>query len=72
KDLLDTSPEKARAKAYDLVLNGTELGGGSIRIHRKDLQEKMFSILKINEEERISMVVSGLDWHILSSNICNL
>ncbi len=52
KDLLDSSPEKARAKAYDLVLNGTELGGGSIRIHKKDLQDKMFSILKIDEEER--------------------
>ncbi len=52
KDLLDSSPEKAKAKAYDLVLNGTELGGGSIRIHRKDLQDKMFSILKIGEEER--------------------
>lgn len=52
KDLLDTAPEKARAKAYDLVLNGIELGGGSIRIHRKDLQDKMFSILKIGEEER--------------------
>lgn len=52
KDLLDKEPEKARAKAYDLVLNGTELGGGSIRIHRKDLQDKMFSILKIGEKER--------------------
>lgn len=49
--LLDTAPEKARAKAYDLVLNGVELGGGSIRIHKKELQKKMFSILKIGEEE---------------------
>ncbi len=49
--LLDSSPEKVRAKAYDLILNGTELGGGSIRIHSQDLQKKMFSLLGFTEEE---------------------
>lgn len=49
--LLDKEPGKVKARAYDLVLNGTELGGGSIRIHRRDLQEKMFEVLKIGKEE---------------------
>lgn len=48
---LDASPETARAKAYDLVLNGCELGGGSIRIHNSDLQEKMFRALGFTQEE---------------------
>ncbi len=43
---------KVRAEAYDVVLNGYELGGGSIRIHEKDLQAKMFSVLGVNEEEQ--------------------
>jgi aspartyl-tRNA synthetase len=48
--LLDWDPLRARAKAYDLVLNGVELGGGSIRIHRQDLQARLFSLLGIGEE----------------------
>lgn len=48
--LLDKEPAKVRAKAYDIILNGTELGGGSIRIHDAALQEKMFKILGFSEE----------------------
>lgn len=49
--LLETEPEKVKADAYDIVLNGVELGGGSIRIHERDLQAKMFKALKLTEEE---------------------
>ena len=49
--LLDTAPEKVKADAYDIVLNGVELGGGSIRIHEGDLQAKMFKVLKLTDEE---------------------
>jgi len=49
--LLDTDPGKVRAKAYDIVLNGIELGGGSIRIHDQELQKKMFGIIGISEQE---------------------
>ena len=49
--LLDTEPGKARAQAYDIVLNGTEVGGGSIRIHDSDLQARIFKLLSISDEE---------------------
>jgi len=48
---LDTDPGKIRANAYDLVINGVEIGGGSIRIHNKSLQKKMFSILGFTDED---------------------
>ena len=48
---LETDPGRVRAKAYDLVLNGIEMGSGSIRIHARDLQEKMFSLLGFTQEE---------------------
>ncbi|MEQ8236087.1 MAG: amino acid--tRNA ligase-related protein, partial [Syntrophomonadaceae bacterium] len=49
--LLAEDPGRVRARAYDLVLNGTELGGGSIRIHRRELQEKMFDLVGMGKEE---------------------
>ncbi len=49
--LLETSPEKVRANAYDLVLNGNEIGGGSIRIYDKDLQSRMFALLGFSPDE---------------------
>ena len=50
-DMIDTNPGAVRAKAYDIVLNGTELGGGSVRIHQDDIQEKMFEVLGISKEQ---------------------
>ena len=50
-DKIDTDPGAVRAKAYDIVLNGTELGGGSVRIHQDDIQEKMFEVLGISKEQ---------------------
>jgi aspartyl-tRNA synthetase len=49
--LLDTDPGKVRANAYDFVINGVEIGGGSIRIHQKDLQEKIFQVLGLSKKE---------------------
>ncbi len=48
---IDTDPGKVRAKAYDIVLNGTEIGGGSVRIHQNDIQEKMFEALGFTMEK---------------------
>src|SRR5207247_4759657 len=51
EDLSDTDPDACIAKAYDMVLNGWELGGGSVRIHRAEVQSKVFKALKIDAEE---------------------
>ena len=51
EDWMDTDPGRCIAKAYDMVLNGWELGGGSVRIHRADVQSKVFTALKIGPEE---------------------
>jgi aspartyl-tRNA synthetase len=51
EDYMTTDPGKCIAKAYDLVLNGWEMGGGSVRIHREEVQSKVFSALKINAQE---------------------
>ena len=61
--LLETAPEQARALAYDLVLNGTELGGGSLRIADPELQRRIFGLLGIGEEqaqERFGFLLEGL------------
>jgi aspartyl-tRNA synthetase len=50
--LMDSDPGKVRAKAYDVILNGYEAGGGSIRIHRRDVQARLFSLLNISPEEQ--------------------
>lgn len=50
-DMIDSDPGAVRAKAYDIVLNGTEMGGGSVRIHQNDIQEKMFEVLGFTQEQ---------------------
>ncbi len=59
--LLDTDPDKVRAKAYDIILNGVELGGGSIRIHSQEIQKKMFKAIGMSEEEAQSRFSFLLD-----------
>ncbi len=51
--LLDTNPAAVRANAYDMIINGVEIGGGSIRIHNSELQKKMFSVLGFSEEDAL-------------------
>ena len=48
---IDSDPGRVRAKAYDIVLNGNEIGGGSVRIHQNDIQEKMFEALGFTKEQ---------------------
>jgi len=63
-ELLATDPGKVRSRAYDLVLNGSEIGGGSIRIHRREIQDKVFAALKITPEEaaqKFSFLLKALE-----------
>jgi aspartyl-tRNA synthetase len=63
--LLDADPARVRALAYDLVMNGSELGGGSIRIHDRAVQQKVFDILKITKEEsakRFGFLLEALEY----------
>ena len=60
-DFIDTEPGKVRAKAYDITLNGNEIGGGSIRIYQNDIQEKMFEVLGFTKEQAYSQFGFLLD-----------
>jgi aspartyl-tRNA synthetase len=64
-EMLETDPGAAKAQAYDLVLNGSEIGGGSIRIHRQDVQRRVFHILGLTEEkarERFGFFLDALEY----------
>jgi aspartyl-tRNA synthetase len=65
--LLDTDPGKVRAKAYDITLNGTEIGGGSVRIFQSDVQEKMFKVLGFSKEaayERFGFLLNAFKYGV--------
>ncbi len=65
--LLETAPEQVRAQAYDIVVNGVEMGGGSIRIHDQDLQNKMFSLLGLSSElveERFGFLLEAFQYGV--------
>jgi aspartyl-tRNA synthetase len=64
-ELLDTEPEKARSKQYDLVVDGRELGGGSVRIHQRSVQERLFKQMGISKEEaqlRFGALLDALEY----------
>ncbi|MDD4571518.1 MAG: aspartate--tRNA ligase, partial [Clostridia bacterium] len=66
-ELMVTDPSKVRTKAYDMVLNGIELGGGSIRIHRRDVQTKIFDLLGFTREEaeeRFGFLLTAFDYGV--------
>jgi aspartyl-tRNA synthetase len=63
--LLESSPEQVKARAYDLVMNGNEIAGGSIRIHNRELQKRVFRMLKIGDdeaEEKFGFLLNALDY----------
>ena len=64
---IDTDPGRVRAKAYDIVLNGVELGGGSVRIHQADIQSKMFEVLGFSPEraqEQFGFLLSAFKYGV--------
>ena len=64
---IDSDPGRVRAKAYDIVLNGVELGGGSVRIHQDDIQEKMFEVLGFTKErawEQFGFLLSAFQYGV--------
>ena len=66
-EFIDSEPGKVRAKAYDIVLNGTEIGGGSVRIHQDDIQEKMFECLGFTKEqayERFGFLLEAFKYRV--------
>ena len=70
-DMIESDPGKVRARAYDIVLNGTELGGGSVRIHTTEMQQKMFNVLGISKEsaeEKFGFLLENKRKRLFNSN----